>query len=123
MNERSFDASIPNNRHRRIRKEGPVVPGQEDTPMSPARLPAGSINCKRSVVIGGHKTSISLENEFWNHLRRIAQRRGTTVSLLLSEIDETRDNPNLSSAARVYILKDLENEIAALTARRNSRPG
>ena len=60
---------------------------------------------KRSVVIRGHKTSISIEDEFWGGLRRIAETRGLTISALLKEIDEGRDCGNLSSAIRVHVLK------------------
>ena len=59
---------------------------------------------KRSVVIGGHKTSISLELEFWTAVRDITQARAITVSELLEEIDRGRDTANLSSAVRVFVL-------------------
>jgi len=64
---------------------------------------------KRSVVIRGHKTSVSLEDEFWTHLRAIAGAKQITVSQLLAEIDEGRECPNLSSAIRVYILAHFRN--------------
>jgi predicted DNA-binding ribbon-helix-helix protein len=64
---------------------------------------------KRSVVIGGHKTSVSLEDEFWTQLREIAGAKQATVSQLLAQIDERRDSPNLSSAIRVYILEHFRN--------------
>jgi predicted DNA-binding ribbon-helix-helix protein len=60
---------------------------------------------KRSVVIGGHKTSISLEVEFWSAVRDITQARAITVSELLEEIDRSRDSANLSSAVRVFVLE------------------
>jgi predicted DNA-binding ribbon-helix-helix protein len=57
---------------------------------------------KRSISIGGHKTSISLEEEFWNGLKGAARTRGMTLSDLVAAID--RDRPgNLSSAVRVFI--------------------
>ncbi len=59
---------------------------------------------KRSVVIGGHKTSISLELEFWSAVRDITQARAITVSELLEEIDRNRAAANLSSAVRVFVL-------------------
>lgn len=62
---------------------------------------------KRSVVIGGHKTSISLEEAFWREVRGIAEARKMTVSALLREIDQTRQTPNLSSAVRVYVLEQV----------------
>ena len=59
---------------------------------------------KRSVVISGHATSISIETEFWDLLKDIATRRGVSINYLLSKIDRGRTN-NLSSAARIYALK------------------
>jgi len=64
---------------------------------------------KRSVIIGGHKTSVSLEDEFWMQLKEIADAKQTTVSQLLAQIDERRENSNLSSAIRVYVLEYFRN--------------
>ena len=58
---------------------------------------------KRSIVLNGHKTSVSLENEFWNALREIAGREGTTMSTLVGKIDHDRNSCNLSSAIRVFV--------------------
>ena len=60
---------------------------------------------KRSVVISGHRTSVSLENAFWYALKEIATRNEQTVNQLVSEIDDGRIS-NLSSAIRVYVLLD-----------------
>jgi predicted DNA-binding ribbon-helix-helix protein len=60
---------------------------------------------KRSVVISGHRTSISLENVFWEALRGIAADRGMSVNQLVTEIDRNRKG-NLSSAIRTYVLLD-----------------
>jgi predicted DNA-binding ribbon-helix-helix protein len=60
---------------------------------------------KRSVVISGHRTSVSLENAFWYALKEIATRNGQTVNQLVSEIDDGRTG-NLSSAIRVHVLLD-----------------
>jgi predicted DNA-binding ribbon-helix-helix protein len=62
---------------------------------------------KRSLSIKGHRTSISLEPEFWDALRRIAVSRQSTLAELVSEIDATRGERNLSSAIRVHILSTL----------------
>lgn len=62
---------------------------------------------KRSVIIGGHKTSVSLEEAFWREVRGLAQARRMTVSMLLREIDRERETPNLSSAIRVYVLRQV----------------
>jgi predicted DNA-binding ribbon-helix-helix protein len=59
---------------------------------------------RRSVVIGGHKTSVSLEEPFWTDLKTIARAQHLTLSALLVQIDETRQQSNLSSAIRVFVL-------------------
>ncbi len=58
---------------------------------------------KRSVVIAGHRSSVSLENAFWFCLKEVAGRKGQTVNQLVTEIDSCRTG-NLSSAIRVFIL-------------------
>jgi predicted DNA-binding ribbon-helix-helix protein len=63
---------------------------------------------KRSLTIAGHRTSLSLEPEFWEALRRAAVARGVSSSALVAEIDQTRGSRNLSSAVRVWLLKDME---------------
>jgi predicted DNA-binding ribbon-helix-helix protein len=60
---------------------------------------------KRSVVIGRHKTSISLEEPFWVALKQIAQAQHVTTSELVTQIDETREQDNLSSAIRLFVLR------------------
>ncbi len=67
---------------------------------------------KRSVVIGGHKTSVSLEEPFWNAVREIAVNHQMTVSSLLRQIDLERRNANLSSAIRVYVLENVRSQVA-----------
>ncbi len=59
---------------------------------------------KRSVVIGGHKTSVSLEDAFWSSLKEIAGRRGVTLSRQIASIDQHRQTSNLSSAIRLFVL-------------------
>ena len=59
---------------------------------------------KRSIVIGGHKTSVSLEEAFWNGMKEISGARGKTLSELASEIDGSRQQGNLSSAIRLFVL-------------------
>jgi predicted DNA-binding ribbon-helix-helix protein len=59
---------------------------------------------KRSVVIAGHRTSISLEDSFWKALKQIAKQRGETLSDIVAAIDDKRDGGNLSSAIRVFVL-------------------
>lgn len=59
---------------------------------------------KRSIVIAGHKTSVSLEDEFWKCLKEIAGGRDMTLSDLVATIDTDRRQGNLSSAIRLYVL-------------------
>jgi predicted DNA-binding ribbon-helix-helix protein len=66
---------------------------------------------KRSVVIAGRKTSISLEAEFWDGIRQIASREGVTTSALLSRIQGGRHDGNFSSAVRLFVLEDLQKAI------------
>jgi predicted DNA-binding ribbon-helix-helix protein len=60
---------------------------------------------KRSVSIAGHRTSISLEEPFWDGLRMIASTRGMSLQALVGEIDSLRGKQNLSSAIRVVVLR------------------
>lgn len=59
---------------------------------------------KRSIVIAGHKTSISLEDAFWKGLKEIAGSRQQTLSDIVAEIDKGRQQGNLSSAIRLFVL-------------------
>ena len=59
---------------------------------------------KRSININGHKTSISLEDQFWAALKSIAAERNLTLSELASMVDGNRESGNLSSALRVFVL-------------------
>jgi predicted DNA-binding ribbon-helix-helix protein len=59
---------------------------------------------KRSIVIAGHKTSVSLEDAFWKGLKEIAIGRDKTLSELVAEIDTGRPHGNLSSAIRLFVL-------------------
>jgi predicted DNA-binding ribbon-helix-helix protein len=60
---------------------------------------------KRSIVIAGHKTSVSLEDQFWDALREIATARGTPMGTLVSSINTGRQHDNLSSAIRLFVLE------------------
>jgi predicted DNA-binding ribbon-helix-helix protein len=59
---------------------------------------------KRSIVIAGHKTSVSLEDAFWKGLKEIATSRDMTLSDLVASIDTDRRHGNLSSAIRLFVL-------------------
>ena len=64
---------------------------------------------KRSVMSGGHKTSISLEDAFWSSLKAIAYTQGATVAQTVTTIDKTREQGNLSSAVRLFVLDYVRN--------------
>lgn len=64
---------------------------------------------KRSVTLAGHRTSLSLEAEFWDVLREMAEAQGRSVTSLLTEIDAARGERNLSSAVRIHVLEQLIN--------------
>jgi predicted DNA-binding ribbon-helix-helix protein len=63
-----------------------------------------SLIIKRSVSIGGHKTSVSLEDAFWSSLKEIATDESVPLSKMVAEIDKTRHHGNLSSAVRLFVL-------------------
>jgi predicted DNA-binding ribbon-helix-helix protein len=67
---------------------------------------------KRSIVIGGHKTSVSLEDAFWKGLKEIATARGLTLSDLVAAIDSERQHGNLSSAIRLFVLDHYRNRLS-----------
>lgn len=75
---------------------------------------------KRSIVIAGHKTSVSLEDGFWHGLKEIAGGRKQTLSDLVASIDTRRARGNLSSAIRLFVLsfyrEQLDNRVARETA-------
>ena len=60
---------------------------------------------KRSIVLAGHKTSVSLEDAFWAGLKEFSKSQNTTVSNLVTDIDLQRRNGNLSSAIRLFVLE------------------
>jgi len=64
-----------------------------------------SLVTKRSIVIAGHKTSISLEDAFWEELKQFAERQRMTLSSVVNDIDTRRDGGNLSSAIRLFVLE------------------
>ena len=64
-----------------------------------------SLVVKRSVIIDGHKTSMSLEDDFWQGVKKIAAGRRVTIAGLVHEIDRQRQQGNLSSAVRLFVLE------------------
>jgi predicted DNA-binding ribbon-helix-helix protein len=71
-----------------------------------------SLVVKRSIVIAGHKTSVSLEDAFCSGLKDIASRRRTTLSGLVAAIDKERQHTNLSSALRIFVLDFYRNQVS-----------
>lgn len=73
-----------------------------------SELPAMSPPVKRSVTIGGHRTSVSLEDAFWRELRRIARDRDETAAALIAAIDAGRPpEVGLATALRLFVLAEL----------------
>ncbi|WFU44192.1 ribbon-helix-helix domain-containing protein [Bradyrhizobium sp. CB82] len=68
---------------------------------------------KRSIVVAGHKTSVSLEEAFWNGMKEISSQRNITLSELVGEIDSNRPHGNLSSAIRLFVLDYFKKRAAA----------
>ena len=68
---------------------------------------------KRSIVIAGHKTSVSLEDGFWKSLKEIAGERQMTLSDLVASIDTDRQYGNLSSAIRLFVLDFYRDRLAS----------
>jgi predicted DNA-binding ribbon-helix-helix protein len=69
---------------------------------------------KRSIVIAGHKTSVSLEDAFWSGLKEIAIRRRTTLPELVAAIDKQRQHTNLSSALRIFVLDFYRGQVSGM---------
>ena len=67
---------------------------------------------KRSINIAGHKTSVSVEDEFWDSLKQIAGERGVTVAAMIGAIDGGRKYANLSSAIRLFVLGFYRDQLA-----------
>lgn len=64
---------------------------------------------KRSLSLAGHRTSVSLELDFWVELERLADKRGLALAALIAEVDGARSQ-NLASALRLYVLAALKEE-------------
>ena len=77
---------------------------------------------KRSIVIAGHKTSVSLEDAFWKGLKEIASGRDLTLSEMVATIDSARVQGNLSSALRLFILDHYRAQIGLEAQGRTMMP-
>ena len=67
---------------------------------------------RRSVVIDGHRTSVSMEDAFWDALREIAKQRQLTMQELVTSIDLQRKHDNLSSAIRLFVLSQYQEQLS-----------
>ena len=73
---------------------------------------------KRSIVIAGHKTSVSLEDPFWLGLKEIARTRHMTLPNIVSEIETKRGQGNLSSAIRLFVLDNVRSHAPVMAGER-----
>jgi predicted DNA-binding ribbon-helix-helix protein len=79
-----------------------------------------SLVTKRSIVIAGHKTSVSLEDAFWDELKLFAEQQRMTLSSVVNDIDTRRDGGNLSSAIRLFVLEQARTRAKQLSAQRST---
>ena len=75
---------------------------------------------KRSIVVAGHKTSVSLEDAFWKALKEIAVRRDATLSHLVTSIDVERRQGNLSSCLRLFVLDFYRHQLSEAAGAREA---
>jgi predicted DNA-binding ribbon-helix-helix protein len=78
-----------------------------------------SLVAKRSITIGQHKTSVTLEEAFWSGLKEIASNRRLTLSGVVAAIDSERANSNLSSAIRLFVLDHYREQVGAAAGTRD----
>ena len=83
----------------------PLLPGPKTSGGGDERGYLRSQVTKRSLVVGGHKTSVSLEDAFWIELRSIAHNLGVHLSQLVGSIDSEREHSNLSSTIRLFVFE------------------
>jgi len=82
-----------------------------------------SLVVKRSIVVAGHKTSVSLEDAFWNGMKEIASGRNITLSDLVTAVESERRQGNLSSAIRLFVLDFYRNQLADVKDVRDDAEG
>jgi predicted DNA-binding ribbon-helix-helix protein len=82
-----------------------------------------SLVVKRSIVVSGHKTSVSLEDAFWTGIKEIASGRNMTLSDLVTAVDSERQRGNLSSAIRLFVLDFYRSQLADVKDRRDDAEG
>ena len=82
-----------------------------------------SLVVKRSIVVSGHKTSVSLEDAFWTGIKEIASGRNMTLSDLVTAVDSERQRGNLSSAIRLFVLDFYRSQVADINDGRDHAEG
>jgi predicted DNA-binding ribbon-helix-helix protein len=82
-----------------------------------------SLVVKRSIVVAGHKTSVTLEDAFWNDMKEIASGRNITLSDLVTTVDSERQQGNLSSAIRLFVLDFYRNQLVDVRDGRGDAEG
>ena len=101
------------------RSEGAIAKGYAVHTRTIGGIFMKSTVVKRSIVVAGHKTSVSLEDAFWNGLKEIARERHMTLSELVAEIDAQRQLGNLSSALRLFVLEFYRTQLSHGKERRD----
>ena len=76
---------------------------------------------KRSIILAGHKTSVSLEDQFWKGLKEIAGKRLMTLSTLVDTVNSQRQQGNLSSTLRLFVLEYYRSQIPEVEGREGLR--
>jgi predicted DNA-binding ribbon-helix-helix protein len=94
----------------------PPATGRESSRDKPSAI------VKRSIVVAGHKTSVSLEDAFWHSLREIAHNRDMSLQDVVGYIDGHRHNGNLSSTIRLFVLEYARAERQAIASGVEARP-
>ena len=82
-----------------------------------------SLVVKRSIVVSGHKTSVTLEDAFWSGIKEIASGRNITLSDLVTAVESERRQGNLSSAIRLFVLDFYRSQLADGKDRRDDAEG
>jgi predicted DNA-binding ribbon-helix-helix protein len=98
-----------------------MVRANQFTSIGSAQAVMKSLVVKRSVVIAGHKTSVSLEDAFWKTFKEIADQRSVTASELAAAVDAERRHPNLSSAIRLFVLGYYRDQLSEYERRDRTR--
>jgi predicted DNA-binding ribbon-helix-helix protein len=91
--------------------------------MSKRKMRRKSLIVKRSILIAGRRTSVSVEDAFWNRLKEIAADRNMTLSDLVTTINSKRTHNNLSSAIRLFVLDHYRRQAVPLLRKRRSAKG